>query len=196
MEFKDEYKPVIVFVLVIIAGIIIINSANDRFNETDKKLNLLQSEVNKPAKIEIKEPASDNSRIQEPLKNSLKILKTKRGIYSFGLAKIKTEGVKTTWFNNGNSPIYGLSYLFLETKKSGKSYRRADPTRRVILSCEANNKVIVQPGDTFETVDMLYDQTVKYQIKLLEINPIAQWYQMAKVDCQGNQISIPYYKGY
>ena len=102
------------------------------------------------------------------LHHSVKILKTTKGVYTFGLAKIRTEGVKTVWLNDGNVPITGINYLFLEVGKSGRPLRRTDPSRRVILSCEE----IIQPGNTFETLDMLNDRTAQYKVKLLEINPL------------------------
>jgi hypothetical protein len=123
---------------------------------------------------------------------SLKIVKTQKGEFEFGLARIRTTGVKTVWVNNGDAPIYGVSYLFIEKGAMGKSLRRKDISRRVILSCEVNKKVIVLPGEKFETLDMLDDRAKKYEVALQEINPPASWHEMTKNDCDGKPISIIY----
>ena len=129
---------------------------------------------------------------QTPERLSLKLLKTEKGEYEFGLAKIQTTGIKATWKNDGNVPVYGIYYLFIESNSRGNSLRRKDITRRAILTCEKNQKIVAMPGETFVTLDMLDDRTVSYEVKLQEINPRVDWYEMAKVDCDGKAASVNY----
>ncbi|NJM54452.1 MAG: hypothetical protein HC846_14390, partial [Blastocatellia bacterium] len=102
---------------------------------------------------------------------SIKILKTEKGDYKFGLAKIQTTGIKTSWENNGNVPIYGISYLFIESNNRGNSLPRKDISRRTILNCRENQKIVIMPGETFFTLDIVDNRTVTYEVKIQQINP-------------------------
>jgi hypothetical protein len=70
--------------------------------------------------------------------------------------------------------------------------RRKDISRRAILTCEKNQKIVAMPGETFVTLDMLDDRTVNYEVKIQEINPRVDWHETVKTDCEGKAASVNY----